>query len=64
VLPCCAFDLFGKFADRANATSKYSSYCDFVQNQAERIGCFDVRRDRMRIPSTKAVSAGGVTWTD
>eukprot|EP00123_Amoebidium_parasiticum_P002893 comp14183_c0_seq1/m.10127 comp14183_c0_seq1/g.10127 ORF comp14183_c0_seq1/g.10127 comp14183_c0_seq1/m.10127 type:complete len:585 (-) comp14183_c0_seq1:212-1966(-) len=54
VLPCCFFDLFGKFVRRSSNVPQYAEYLDYVQSIGTLCG-YEVEVDRLRIPSTKRV---------
>jgi hypothetical protein len=65
VLPCCAYDLFGKFDrdmafhGRGAKKSLFSTYLDFVEELTVSLQ-FSTIRDRMRIPSPKSTCIIGI----
>jgi len=61
IIPCCAFDVFGKKYIRGNSDfSVYESHLRALRTLCTRLG-FDVKIDKLRIPSTKRVAiVGGV----
>uniref|UniRef100_A0A914CD46 tRNA (uracil-O(2)-)-methyltransferase n=1 Tax=Acrobeloides nanus TaxID=290746 RepID=A0A914CD46_9BILA len=59
LLPCCPFDLFGKFSKRgsncipfAEDLGKFGQYFTYIHSIITKLG-FDVKLDRLKIPSTK-----------
>jgi tRNASer (uridine44-2'-O)-methyltransferase len=54
VLPCCPFSFKSKFQRRQAQLSVFRDYLNFVCEVGERAG-FQVKEDRMRIPSTKRI---------
>lgn len=68
LLPCCPFDFYGKFIhvpnefvkrnDKlfgANGTSIYNNYLSYLKCLCEKLG-YNVKIDRLRIPSTKRIA--------
>ncbi|CAG5089341.1 Oidioi.mRNA.OKI2018_I69.PAR.g12181.t1.cds [Oikopleura dioica] len=64
LLPCCMFDLFGKWNNSGQAKSQYLNYLSFVRSICE-LGDGTTQWDAMRIPSTKRIcfvgKSGSVT---
>lgn len=59
LLPCCAFEFNGKRYQRKNsAVSSYNDYIEYVRKLSTELG-FDVKVDRLRIPSTKRICLVG-----
>ena len=54
VLPCCAFDFFGKFQRISQKKSQYRDYLDKILQIGLDCG-FEVSEDKLRIPSTKRI---------
>ncbi|XP_043919498.1 probable tRNA (uracil-O(2)-)-methyltransferase [Protopterus annectens] len=54
VLPCCFFDLYGKYCRKQSRNTQYREYLDFVIEVGSICG-FQVEEDTLRIPSTKRV---------
>ena len=54
VLPCCAFDFFGKFQRISQKKSQYRDYLDKILQIGIDCG-FEVSEDKLRIPSTKRI---------
>jgi len=56
VLPCCAFNFFGKFQNPKGGSdlSKYKCYLNFVEKVGQMCG-FRIKKDRLKIPSTKRI---------
>ena len=54
VLPCCAFDFYGKFQRTCQTKSQYRNYLDHVNEISLKCG-FDIEEDKLRIPSTKRI---------
>nr|pir hypothetical protein C23G10.7 - Caenorhabditis elegans [Caenorhabditis elegans] len=58
LIPCCPFNFFGKYANNGShlgpkrIVSQYESFFEWTVSVAERLG-FDVKIDRLAIPSTK-----------
>lgn len=53
LLPCCAYEFSGRKYQRQNSSlSVYNDYLSYVKNICEDLG-FEVRIDKLRIPSTK-----------
>lgn len=52
VLPCCAYDFWGKYQRLNTTDSQYTEYIKFVRTVSETCG-FKVEIDKLRIPSTK-----------
>lgn len=60
ILPCCAHDLYGKYAreqtQSVHGASVYQNYVNFVMQLCKGLPCFkSVKLDKMRIPSTKSL---------
>ncbi|EFO83708.1 hypothetical protein CRE_03131 [Caenorhabditis remanei] len=64
LIPCCPFDFFGKFSNTGSylgpkrMTSQYESFFEWTVSVADRLG-FDVKLDRLAIPSTKRLCIVG-----
>lgn len=55
LLPCCAYEFDGsKFRRNNSSKSLYNDYLDYVEKICMKCG-FDIKRDKLRIPSTKRV---------
>ena len=56
LLPCCFFDFSGKkfMANSHNDSTQYEQYLCYIEELAETLD-FDVKRDKLRIPSTKNI---------
>lgn len=56
LLPCCFFDFSGKkfITNNHSNTTQYEQYLFYVEKIA-RILDFDIRKDKLRIPSTKNI---------
>lgn len=57
LLPCCFFDFGGKkFSTNSihNDTTQYEQYLSYIEEIAQTLD-FDVKRDKLRIPSTKNI---------
>ena len=52
VLPCCAYDFFGKYQRVKQKVSQYRDYLDYIFDLGQKCG-YDVKEDKLRIPSTK-----------
>ena len=59
VLPCCAFDFFGKFQRISQRKSQYRDYLDRILKIGQDCG-FKVEEDKLRIPSTKRTCFIGI----
>lgn len=59
LLPCCAFDFFGKFQRTTTDKSQYRDYLDHILNIGKNCG-FSVAEDKLRIPSTKRTCFVGI----
>jgi len=55
VLPCCFFDLYGKYERKHPKRNQYEDYLEYIKVIGQICG-FDMSTDVMRIPSTKRVS--------
>ena len=59
VLPCCMFDFVGRFMKGVDLKlGRYNSYLNYVEMIGKKCG-FEVRREILRIPSTKCVGFVG-----
>nr|CAG4638521.1 EOG090X07W1 [Cyclestheria hislopi] len=57
LLPCCPFSFYGKFQRekfKNSNSSRYLEYLNFIEFIGKSCG-YDMRKDRMRIPSTRRV---------
>lgn len=54
LLPCCPFSFEGKYHRTHAGCSQYQSYLYFIQEVCDKMG-FEVREDKLRIPSTKRI---------
>ncbi|KAJ8976260.1 hypothetical protein NQ317_000822 [Molorchus minor] len=60
VLPCCAYDFSGQKYIRTNtAVSQYSDYFNYIENICKMCG-FNIKVDKLRIPSTKRTCLVGI----
>ncbi|KAK8381150.1 hypothetical protein O3P69_008192 [Scylla paramamosain] len=59
VIPCCAHDFSQKYRRRHAGRSQYSDYLEYVQEVGAVCG-FEVKQDKLRIPSTKRICIVGV----
>jgi tRNASer (uridine44-2'-O)-methyltransferase len=62
LIPCCMFDFNGKFGfvkKSGGETSRNEAYLVYMKRIGERFG-FEMRRDKLRIPSTKNVVFLGI----
>ena len=58
VIPCCAHDFSHKYRRRHTGRSQYSDYLEYVQEIGTVCG-FDMKQDKLRIPSTKRICLVG-----
>lgn len=58
VIPCCAHDFSQKYRRRHAGRSQYSDYLEYVQEIGVVCG-FEVKQDKLRIPSTKRICIVG-----
>uniref|UniRef100_A0A0P4VVC2 tRNA (uracil-O(2)-)-methyltransferase n=1 Tax=Scylla olivacea TaxID=85551 RepID=A0A0P4VVC2_SCYOL len=58
VIPCCAHDFSQKYRRRHAGRSQYSDYLEYVQEVGAVCG-FEVKQDKLRIPSTKRICIVG-----
>jgi len=63
VLPCCAFNLTSKYQRKNCSISMFRDYLDYVAEMGKLAG-FQVKEDRMRIPSTKRICLVGSTLSN
>ncbi|KRZ93000.1 putative tRNA (uracil-O(2)-)-methyltransferase [Trichinella sp. T8] len=54
IIPCCPYDLFGKYQRQHNGQSHYRSYLLYIQEIMNSLD-FSVNQDLLRIPSTKRI---------
>ncbi|CAF1223476.1 unnamed protein product [Adineta ricciae] len=56
LLPCCFYDFSGKkfVSDKHDQSTQYEQYLNYVQTIATILN-FDIKRDKLRIPSTKNI---------
>lgn len=59
VLPCCPFDLFGKYQRSCQKKSQYRDYLDRIDEIGRKCG-YKVEEDKLRIPSTKRICFVGM----
>ncbi|XP_059479946.1 probable tRNA (uracil-O(2)-)-methyltransferase [Neocloeon triangulifer] len=52
LLPCCPFDFYGKYQRKDSSNSQYTEYIGYISSVGENCG-FDMKIDKLRIPSTK-----------
>ena len=55
LLPCCFYDLFGKYQRIKQKVSQYRDYLDYIFEIGQNKCGFEVQEDKLRIPSTKRV---------
>lgn len=58
VIPCCAHDFSQKYRRRHAGRSQYSDYLEYVKEIGAVCG-FEVKQDKLRIPSTKRICIVG-----
>lgn len=58
VIPCCAHDFSQKYRRRHAGRSQYSDYLEYVKEIGAVCG-FNVKQDKLRIPSTKRICLVG-----
>ena len=58
VLPCCPFSFSSKYQRKTAVKSVWRDYLDWIVSISQKIG-FDIKEDRLKIPSTKRVSLVG-----
>jgi len=58
VLPCCPFSFSAKYQRKTALKSVWRDYLDWILNISHEMG-FDIKEDRMKIPSTKRVCLVG-----
>ena len=58
VIPCCAHDFSQKYRRRHAGRSQYSDYLEYVKEIGAVCG-FEVKQDKLRIPSTKRICLVG-----
>ncbi|KRY93483.1 putative tRNA (uracil-O(2)-)-methyltransferase [Trichinella pseudospiralis] len=54
IIPCCPYDLFGKYQRQHNGQSHYRSYLLYIKEIMNSLD-FNVDQDLLRIPSTKRI---------
>ncbi|KAL1241562.1 putative tRNA (uracil-O(2)-)-methyltransferase [Trichinella spiralis] len=54
IIPCCPYDLFGKYQRQHNGQSHYRSYLLYIQEIMNSLD-FSINQDLLRIPSTKRI---------
>ncbi|CAH2086191.1 unnamed protein product [Euphydryas editha] len=63
LLPCCAYNFDGTKYQRQNSSkSQYTEYLEYIKQLCESCG-YDVKIDRLKIPSTKRICLIGKTRT-
>ena len=58
VLPCCPFSFSAKYQRKTALKSVWRDYLDWILSISQQMG-FDIKEDRMKIPSTKRVCLVG-----
>ena len=56
LLPCCFYDFSGKkfVSDKHDQSTQYEQYLNYIETIAAILN-FDIKRDKLRIPSTKNI---------